>query len=59
MPQRELRPKDRGEVDDGVVRLPEQEVGEPLLSRSPDHQVHGRGGRCVKVGLQLLHCDLF
>ena len=59
MPQRELRPKDRGEVDDGVVRLPEQEVGEPLLSRSPDHQVHGRRGRCVKVGLQLLHRDLF
>ena len=59
MPQRELRPKDRGEVDDGVVGLPEQEVGESLLPRSPDHQVHGRGGRCVKVGLQLLHRDLF
>ena len=45
VPQRELRPENRGEVDDGIVGLPEKEIRESFLPRGSDHQVNrGRGG---------------
>src|SRR5262249_32579081 len=35
----EVGPEDRGEVELGVGRLPEQEVGQPLFTRCADEQV--------------------
>src|ERR1700738_4543100 len=44
----EIRPQGVGEMELGVRRFPDQEVGNALLARGPDHQLRLRQGGVVE-----------
>src|SRR6185312_9312785 len=58
VPAVEVRPRGVDEHQLGVGRLPEQEVGRPLLAGGPQEQVHVRQARLVQVAGEGLLIDL-